>query len=176
MRLFNRTTRSLKPTESGRLFYEGARRVLEAIEEAEAAVVDVTQSPRGTLFVAAPLGLGRRLVAPLIPAFKAEYPRIDLRLRLSDRVIDVTGEGLDVAFHLGLLEDSTLKIRAIADCPRLLCRGPGLYRPARHARGRHGTGPRPARLPEPALPGGEGIPMDAANAREAATLRDPRTV
>ncbi|TMV86282.1 glycosyltransferase [Thioclava sp. BHET1] len=80
VRLFNRTTRSLKPTESGRLFYDGARRVLEAIEEAEAAVVDVTQSPRGTLFVAAPLGLGRRLVAPLIPAFKTEYPRIDLRL------------------------------------------------------------------------------------------------
>jgi DNA-binding transcriptional LysR family regulator len=124
VRLFNRTTRTLQPTENGRLFYDGALKVLEAIDEAEAAVMDVTQNPRGSLFVAAPLGVGRRFVAPHVPAFKAEYPQIDLRLRLSDRVIDVTAEGLDMAFHLGHLEDSTLKVRLIADCPRLLCAAP----------------------------------------------------
>ena len=124
VRLFNRTTRSLQPTENGRLFYDGARRVLEAIEEAEAAVTEVTQNPRGSIFVAAPLGVGRRFVAPHVPAFKAEWPLIDIRLRLSDRNVDVTGEGLDVAFHLGILEDSTLKMRLVADCPRLLCAAP----------------------------------------------------
>ncbi|MFM7335868.1 MAG: substrate binding domain-containing protein, partial [Tabrizicola sp.] len=50
--------------------------------------------------------------------------QIDVRLRLSDRGIDVVAEGIDVAFHLGLLEDSTLKVRTIADCPRLLCAAP----------------------------------------------------
>ena len=124
VRLFNRTTRSLQPTENGRLFYDGARRVLEAIDEAEAAVTEVAQNPRGTIFIAAPLGVGRRFVAPHVPDFKAEWPLIDIRLRLSDRNVDVTAEGLDVAFHLGHLEDSTLKMRLVADCPRLLCAAP----------------------------------------------------
>jgi DNA-binding transcriptional LysR family regulator len=124
VRLFSRTTRSLQPTENGRIFYDGARKVLEAIDDAEAAVMDVTQNPRGTIFVSAPLGVGRRFVAPFVPAFKDLYPQIDVRLRLSDRGIDVTAEGLDVAFHLGILEDSTLKVRLIADCPRLLCAAP----------------------------------------------------
>lgn len=124
VRLFNRTTRSLQPTEGGRLFYDGARRILETIEEAEAAVADATRNPRGVLFVGAPLGVGRRLVAPAVPAFKADYPLIDLRLRLSDRIIDITGEGLDVVLHLGRLEDSQLKVRVIAECPRLLCAAP----------------------------------------------------
>ncbi|MFN6924764.1 MAG: LysR family transcriptional regulator [Tabrizicola sp.] len=124
VRLFSRTTRSLQPTENGRIFYDGARRVLEAIDEAEAAVMDVTQNPRGTIFVAAPLGIGRRFIAPRVPAFKDLYPQIDVRLRLSDRNIDVVAEGIDLAFHLGLLDDSTLKVRTIADCPRLLCAAP----------------------------------------------------
>ena len=124
VRLFSRTTRSLQPTENGRIFYDGARRVLEAIDEAEAAVMDVTQNPRGTIFIAAPLGIGRRFIAPRVPAFKDLYPQIDVRLRLSDRNIDVVSEGIDVAFHLGLLDDSTLKVRTIADCPRLLCAAP----------------------------------------------------
>jgi DNA-binding transcriptional LysR family regulator len=124
VRLFNRTTRTLQPTENGRLFYDGARRILESIDEAEAAVMDVTQNPRGTVFVAAPLGIGRRLIAPAVPAFKDEWPQIDLRLRLSDRIIDLAGEGLDMAFHLGLLEDSALKVRHVADCARVLCAAP----------------------------------------------------
>ncbi len=124
VRLFSRTTRSLQPTENGRIFYDGARRVLEAIDDAESAVMDVTQNPRGTIFVAAPLGIGRRLIAPRVPAFKDLYPQIDVRLRLSDRGVDVVAEGIDVAFHLGLLDDSTLKVRTIADCPRLLCAAP----------------------------------------------------
>ncbi len=124
VRLFSRTTRSLQPTENGRIFYDGAKKVLDSIDEAEAAVMDVTQNPRGTIFVSAPLGIGRRLVAPHVPAFKDLYPQIDVRLRLSDRSIDVIAEGLDVAFHLGLLDDSTLKVRVIADCPRVLCAAP----------------------------------------------------
>jgi len=124
VRLFNRTTRKLQPTESGRLFYDGARAVLTAIDDAEAAVVLATQNPRGVLFVGAPLGVGRRLVAPQVPAFKAEWPQIDLRLRLSDRILDLTAEGLDMALHLGRLDDSGLKVRMIADCPRLICAAP----------------------------------------------------
>ncbi len=124
VRLFNRTTRRLQPTENGRLFYEGAQKALGAIDEAEAAVMASTQALRGSIFVAAPLGVGRRFIAPHIPAFKDDHPQIDLRLRLSDRKIDVMAEGLDMAFHLGALDDSTMKLRTVADCPRLLCAAP----------------------------------------------------
>lgn len=124
VRLFQRTTRQLNPTEQGEIFYTGACKILETIDEAEAAVSSVTNTPRGSLYVAAPLGVGRRLIAPHVPDFKSEYPLVDLRLRLSDRKLDMTAEGLDVAFFLGVPEDSNLRIRKIADCPRVLCAAP----------------------------------------------------
>jgi len=124
VRLFNRTTRSLQPTEHGKAFYTGALKVLDAISEAEAAVADLTNQPRGSLFVSAPLGVGKRFIAPHIPAFKDEYREVDVRLRLSDRKVDVTSEGVDVAFSLGALADSSLRVRTIADCPRILCASP----------------------------------------------------
>ena len=124
VRLFQRTTRQLNPTEQGRLFYPGACKILEAVEDAEAEITSVTRTPRGTLFIAAPLGIGRRLIAPHVPAFKEAYPLINIRLRLSDRALDLPAEGLDVAFFLGLPRDSTLKMRKIADCPRVLCAAP----------------------------------------------------
>ena len=125
VRLFNRTTRKLTPTEHGEVFYVGATKILEAIEEAEAAVADITGHPRGTIYVAAPLGIGKRLIAPLIPEFKRLYPEIDARLRLSDRKVDITSEGLDIAFVLGPLEDSNLRVRPIAECERVLCASQG---------------------------------------------------
>jgi DNA-binding transcriptional LysR family regulator len=125
VRLFNRTTRSLQPTEHGGIFYEGALKILEAIDAAEAAVADVAKKPRGSIYVAAPLGVGKRFIAPHVPVFKDEYPLIDVRLRMSDRKVDVTAEGLDVAFILGTLEDSDLRVRTIAECPRVLCAAPG---------------------------------------------------
>ena len=124
VRLFNRTTRALQPTEAGQIFYKGASRILATIEEAEAEVMEATSSPRGTLFVSAPLHLGRHYIAPAVPLFKDMYPDIDIRLRMSDRAVDVTAEGLDLAFHLGPLEDSDLKIRVITQVPRLLCAAP----------------------------------------------------
>ncbi len=124
VRLFQRTTRTLNPTEQGSLFYQGACKILEAVEEAEAEINNVTLTPRGSLYVAAPLGVGRRLIAPAIPQFRKAYPLINIRLRLSDRKLDLTAEGLDVAFFLGLPEDSSLRLRKIADCPRVLCASP----------------------------------------------------
>lgn len=124
VRLFQRTTRSLSATEQGRLFYEGACKVLSAVEEAEGTVSEVTENPRGALLVAAPLWLGRQMIAPHVPAFRDAYPKVDIRLRLSDRRLDLTAEGLDLAFHVGHPADSDLRIRKVADCPRLLCAAP----------------------------------------------------
>jgi LysR family transcriptional activator of dmlA len=124
VRLFQRTTRMLNPTEQGNIFYPGARKILDAVDEAESEVNEVTLVPRGILHVSAPLGVGRRLIAPEAADFRAEYPLIKIRLRLSDRKIDLAMEGLDVAFFLGIPEDSSLRIRKIADCERVLCASP----------------------------------------------------
>ena len=134
VRLFNRTTRSLQPTEQGAIFYKGAQKILDTIDEAEAAVADVSKKPRGSLHVAAPLGIGKRLIAALIPSFNDLYPEIDVRLRLSDRKVDITAEGLDMAFLLGTLEDSNFRVRPIADCPRVICAAPAYLASHPHPR------------------------------------------
>ena len=124
VRLFQRTTRSLTPTEQGRAFYKGASDILDAVDTAEAQVVNMTDNPKGSLYVAAPLGVGRRMIAPLVAGFLKEYPQVRLRLRLTDRKVDLTAEGLDLAFFLGHPEDSNLRIRKIADIERVLCASP----------------------------------------------------
>ena len=124
VRLFQRTTRSLTPTEQGKAFYGGASEILEAVESAEAQVVNITDNPKGSLYVAAPLGVGRRLIAPLVAGFLRKYPEVSIRLRLTDRKIDLTTEGLDLSFFLGQPEDSNLRIRKIADVTRILCASP----------------------------------------------------
>ncbi|MBO9479052.1 LysR family transcriptional regulator [Shimia sp. R11_0] len=124
VRLFNRTTRHLSPTEVGKVFYDHARKVIETLDEAEAVVAGFSDTPRGTIRVTAPLGVGRRIIAPLIPAFTDLHPNVDVRLRLSDRKVDIFEDGLDVAFVLGELQDSNLKLRKIADCDRVLVAAP----------------------------------------------------
>ena len=123
-RLLNRTTRTLTPTEIGRAFYDNARRVIDTLDEAEAVVSGFSGNPHGALRVTAPLGLGRRLIAPLVPRFCDEYPGVEIRLRLSDRNVDIIADGIDLAFFLGEPQDSALKWRRIAKCRRVLVATP----------------------------------------------------
>ncbi|WP_374635416.1 LysR family transcriptional regulator [Paracoccus sp. (in: a-proteobacteria)] len=139
VRLLNRTTRKLVPTEVGRAFYDNARRVIETLDEAEAVVSGFSGMPHGALRVTAPLGLGRRLIAPLVPKFCDEYPGVELRLRLSDRNVDIIADGIDLAFFLGEPQDSALKWRRIAECRRVLVATRGYLE-------KHGTPERPEDL------------------------------
>ena len=124
VRLFQRTTRCLAPTEQGKKFYKGAINILDSIENAEAQITNITEKLRGSIYVSAPLGVGRRLIAQYVPDFIAKYPDVSVRLRLSDRKVDLAGEGLDLAFFLGTPEDSNLRIRKISDIERILCASP----------------------------------------------------
>eukprot|EP00903_Cladosiphon_okamuranus_P000772 g770.t1 len=132
VRLFNRTTRSLTPTEVGKVFYDYAVKALESIEDAEAAVASFSDTPRGVIRVTAPLGAGRRIIAPLVPRFVEKFPATEVHMRLSDRKVDILSDGLDVAFFIGTPQDSNLKLRKISDCPRVLCAAPDYLE-------RHGT-------------------------------------
>lgn len=123
-RLFNRTTRNLTPTQQGELFYKGAVKILDTISEVEGSISEITAKPKGTIFVSSPLGIGKKLIAPMIPIFQEIYPEINVRLRLSDRKVDITNEGLDAAFVLGRLIDSELRVMPIYDFERVLCASP----------------------------------------------------
>lgn len=138
-RLLNRTTRTLTTTEIGQVLYDNARRVLAALDEAEAAVASASGTPQGIVRVVAPLVAGRRLVAPLVPRFCAENPEVEVRLRLSDRAVNMVEEGIDLAFYLGHPEDSALIRRKIEDCRRVLVASPGYL-------AEHGTPARPEDL------------------------------
>ena len=124
VRLLNRTSRSLQPTEAGARFYEHACEVLDAVERAKSSVAELSGVPAGTIRVTAPLGFGRRHLAPLVADFQALYPKVDVRLRLSDHVIDLFSESVDVAVRMAPLADSSLVVRKIADCRRVLCASP----------------------------------------------------
>lgn len=139
VRLFNRTTRKLTPTEAGLAFYDKATEVVRSLEDAEAAVSGFSHSPRGAIRVTAPLGVGKRLIAPLIPEFVDIYPEVSVRLRLSDRKVDLLEDGLDLALFVGQLPDSNLKLRKIMDTPRVLCAAPAYLQ-------RFGTPSKPAEL------------------------------
>ncbi len=124
VRLFNRTTRKLALTETGRLFFDHAERIIESVESAEAAIAGFAGKPRGAVRALAPLGLGRRVIGPLIPSFNDIYPEIEIHLRLTDRKTDFLEERADLAFFLGTPEDSTMKLKNILQCERVLCASP----------------------------------------------------
>jgi DNA-binding transcriptional LysR family regulator len=124
VRLLNRTTRQVQPTEQGAAYYEACQEVLAAVAYADTIIADAGGTPRGNLRVTAPLGFGRRVLAPLVPAFIAKYPQLSVRLRLSDHLLDLLRESLDVAIRLAILPDSSLIARKLCECPRLLCAAP----------------------------------------------------
>ncbi|MDJ1157062.1 LysR family transcriptional regulator [Chelatococcus sp. SYSU_G07232] len=124
VRLLNRTTRQVQPTEHGQIFYRHCLEVVEAVERAETSVATASGVPSGSLRVTAPLGFGRRVLAPLVPKFHELHPRVDLRLRLSDHLLDLLGEAVDVAIRMAVLRDSSFVVRKIADCRRVLCAAP----------------------------------------------------
>lgn len=123
-RLFNRTTRRMSLTEQGRVFYENVTEALRLIEAAESNVTELGAMPRGALRVTASLHLGRRLVAPVAARYHEAHPQIDVRLRLSEHVIDLVAESVDVALRLDAFEDSSLIMRKVADVERVVCAAP----------------------------------------------------
>ena len=88
VRLLNRTTRQLQLTETGQVYYDSCLEVLDAVGRAEDAIAKVGAAPSGSLRVTAPLGFGRHILAPVVPQFRQQFPLIDIRLRLSDHMIE----------------------------------------------------------------------------------------
>ena len=134
--LLHRTTRHVSLTPQGQIFEQHARRVLDEIEGALAALGHENQEPEGVLSVTAPATLARIHIAPAIAEFLAAYPKIELDVRLADSVLDIQQLGIDVALRIGALQDSQLIARKIAPSPRVLCASPAYL-------AKHGTPLRP---------------------------------
>lgn len=123
-RLVSRTTRRMNLTEAGRVFYERCLDVIESVERAEVSVTEAGATPRGALKVTAPLGLGRRVISSLAARYREQHEETDIHLRLSDHLLDLVQESVDVAIRLAQLRDSTFTLRKIADVERVLCAAP----------------------------------------------------
>jgi DNA-binding transcriptional LysR family regulator len=111
--LFTRTTRSLVLTAEGRELHERALRLLRDAEEIEQIAKQARAEPAGILRIAASLPVGIHVIAPLLPAFCARYPKVTIDLRLSDRVVSLVDENIDIAIRLGELADSSLLLRRL---------------------------------------------------------------
>jgi len=128
VKLLQRTTRKLALTDEGAAFLEDCQRILAELEEAEAAVSERSARASGHLLVSAPAGFGRQHVAPLLPSFLAEQREMTVNLNLSDRVVDVVGEGVDVAIRIASLSDSSLVGVKLADNQRVVVAAPAYIR------------------------------------------------
>ncbi len=122
-RLLHRSTRKLTLTAEGERYYAEARRVLDAVDEAESNVRGEGK-PSGLLRVACPTALARTHIMPWIKALLERYPAIDLDLQVGDRFIDLVEEGVDVAIRIGALRDSALKARRIGTAERVCVASP----------------------------------------------------
>ncbi|RKP53698.1 LysR family transcriptional regulator [Pararobbsia silviterrae] len=123
VRLFHRTTRRVTLTEEGRHFHERCRRILEDLRDAEAMLSEAAQTPRGRLRVSLPV-IGYRFLLPVLPAFKARYPDVELDLDFNDRLVDVVEGGFDAVIRSGTLSDSSLMARRLGPFRFVLCASP----------------------------------------------------
>jgi DNA-binding transcriptional LysR family regulator len=120
VKLLQRTTRKIVLTNEGAAFLENCQRILLDLENAESQVSERSARPSGHLNISAPAGFGRQHVAPLLPSFLSEHREVSVTLNLNDRVVDLIGEGIDVAIRIADLADSNLIGVKLADNKRVV--------------------------------------------------------
>ena len=120
-RLLVRSTRRLKLTDTGRHYVEACRRILEDVHEAERAASGEYTAPKGDLAITAPVVFGRMHVLPIVIEFLRDYPQIDIRMELADRVVSLFEERFDLAVRIGVLPDSSLVANPVGEIRRVVC-------------------------------------------------------
>jgi DNA-binding transcriptional LysR family regulator len=141
VRLLSRTTRRLKPTVEGETLIARGRHILAELDEAEMEVTRARGAPRGLLRINSLVAFGLHALPPVLPEFLRRYPEVQVELSISDRIVDLVEEGVDLAVRGGRLADSSLVARKICDSERIVCAAPSYLR-------RHGTPRRPEDLLE----------------------------
>jgi DNA-binding transcriptional LysR family regulator len=123
-RLLHRTTRALSLTEAGAAYVEACRRILDEVGEAERIAAGEYATPMGDLAVTAPVVFGRLHLVPVVAEFLAQYPKIGIKLLLTDRVVHLMEEQIDVALRIGELPDSTWMASGVGMVRMVVCGSP----------------------------------------------------
>ncbi|MFK4680416.1 DNA-binding transcriptional LysR family regulator [Bradyrhizobium diazoefficiens] len=138
-RLLQRTTRQVTLTDVGTRYLERARRILADVEEADGSAREERNRPSGRLVVSAPVGFGRLHVGPVMTAYLKRYPEVAGELRLSDHLVNLVEDAVDVAVRIGHLADSSLVARQVGEMRRIVVAAPGYLK-------RHGEPKTPEAL------------------------------
>jgi len=128
--LFQRTTRALSLTEAGQRFYRRAVDILADYDEAEAEARGLEHEPVGLLRMSCAASMGRMLLGPQVPGFLERYPHVRVDMMLDDTYTDLVGEGIDLAFRMGVLQDSSLMAKKLGEAPRALWASPSYLQKA----------------------------------------------
>lgn len=139
IRLFQRTTRRIEPTEAGMIYFERVEPLVDELAKAQLSVAEVNDRPRGLLRMACPVSFAELNITPLLPEFSDLYPELKFELILTDTILDLIGERLDVAVRVGSLKDSTLIAHKLAPMVTRVCAAPKYLE-------KHGRPPRPEDL------------------------------
>ena len=138
-RLLERNTRRQSLTDAGRVYFDEARRVLEQVANAERSVERLRLAPAGTLRVSAPVSFGASIIAPLTASFLQAWPEVRIELDLTNRMVDLVDEGIDLAIRIGDIQRTDLVAKYLAPYRMAICAAPDYL-------ARHGTPQTPADL------------------------------
>jgi len=114
-RLLNRTTRRIKPTEAGQAYFQRVEAIIDELEQAKSITEDLSKNPTGELRITASMTFGNISIVPLLPEFMKLYPQLNIFFDLSDSVVDLVDEGIDVAIRFGKLHDTGLIATRLTD-------------------------------------------------------------
>jgi len=124
VRLLNRTTRQARPTDEGLIYYDHCMKVLAENQEVEHRLAEMKRRPAGALRVSVPVTLGYSQIVPMIPEFVDENPDIQVRLQVTDRVVNLLDEDVNIAIRKGILPASGDIMRRLAPDLRVCCAAP----------------------------------------------------
>ncbi|WP_404422877.1 LysR family transcriptional regulator [Thalassospira australica] len=139
VRLLNRTTRRVNLTTEGDVYYRHCLRILAEMQEAENAIANQKNTTRGPVTLTCPIAFGNKYVAPIIPKFVEKNPDVQIRLHLSDRLLDLLQDKVDLAIRIAELKESSLIVRKLAANKRMLVASPAYLK-------RHGIPKAPGDL------------------------------
>lgn len=128
VKLFNRTTRHVRLTESGERFLTDTKRILDDILEAEAAATGIYSEPKGTLTITAPVLFGEKHILPIITEYLELNQAVTVKTFFSDRVTSLIEEELDIAIRIGHLKDSNLYATHVGNVNRIVCSSPAYFK------------------------------------------------
>ena len=117
IRLLQRTTRKIVPTEAGMLYYQRCQAILLDLSEADSSISNMATSLQGNLLISVPRDFGLLYISPNLPKFIELHPNLHVEIEFEDKRVDLVAEGYDLALRIGYMQDSSLVARKISSSP-----------------------------------------------------------